>query len=88
MKYQSRVCDSNGEPEWVFIDRIDELRVDYSKFKKTHEEPKEIRIKRIGSDSYETGYIGDGAYLMGDDGKTIDKFYRDDKPIPLTKLHG
>lgn len=66
-----RVFDVEGER---IIDNIDEVRIDYSRYLTTKEEPKFVRILRKGETTPETINVSQGAYLMNDDGQTIDKY--------------
>lgn len=66
-----RVFDVEGER---LIDNIDEVRIDYARYLTTKEEPKFVRILRKGSTKPEVIDVSQGAYLMNDDGQTIDKY--------------
>lgn len=79
-----RVFDVEGER---IIDNIDEVRIDYSRYLTSKEDPKCVRILRKGLTTPELIDVSQGAYLMNDEGQTIDKYCikRSNKEITIHK---
>ena len=70
LKIRSKIEEEKFE--WVFLGNVDEIRIDYHNFKKDKKEPTKVKYRLIDHKEYMEIDATYGAYLMSDDGKTIE----------------
>ena len=70
LKVRSKL--DNEKFEWIIIGNVDEIRIDYRNYVKDKQEPTKIKYRLIDHKEYNEIDSKYGAYLMSDDGKTIE----------------